>query len=224
MHQEILNLEKLVPAPSLTEMALASIKEAILSKKLEPERMYTEAVLTNELGISRTPVREALIHLASQGLITYFPRKGFQVKSLTVKDVENLFELRVALELSVVGHIASRLTDTCLAEIEKIWDQYVRDMQHGKPAMSIRANRAFHAGLATLTGNDYLIKALDQISDLTDLVSVRSLEFNARALEAVREHGRILGELKQKSLSGALTEMEAHIRTTEKRVLARIRN
>jgi len=78
-----LNLGKLLPAPSLKEMALATIKEAMFSKKLEQEVMYTEAALTNELGISRTPVREALIHLASRGLITYFPRKGFKIKLLT---------------------------------------------------------------------------------------------------------------------------------------------
>ena len=83
MPQTNLNLGKLLPAPSLKEMALATIKEAMFSKKLEQEVMYTEAGLTNELGISRTPVREALIHLASRGLITYFPRKGFKIKLLT---------------------------------------------------------------------------------------------------------------------------------------------
>jgi DNA-binding GntR family transcriptional regulator len=224
MHQANLNLERLVPALSLTEMALSTIKEAILSGKLEPERMYTEAILTNELGISRTPVREALIHLASQGLIIYFARKGFKVKSLTEKDVKNLFELRLALELSIMGHITSRLTDKCLTEIERIWEQYSGSIQQGTPVVSVRANRAFHTGLATLTDNDYLIRALDQISDLTDLAGVRSLESGTRALEAVGEHERILRALKQKSPGGALQEMEAHIRTTEERVLARIRN
>jgi DNA-binding GntR family transcriptional regulator len=92
MPQTNLNLGRLLPAPSLKEMALATIKEAMFSKKLAPEVMYTEAALTNELGISRTPVREALIHLASRGLITYFPRKGFKIKLLTEKDAENLFE------------------------------------------------------------------------------------------------------------------------------------
>jgi DNA-binding GntR family transcriptional regulator len=219
-----LNLAKLTPAPSLTEMALSTIKEAILSKKLEPEKMYTEAVLTNELGISRTPVREALIQLASQGLIIYFPRKGFQVKLLTEKDVENLFELRLALERSVIGHIIPRLTEKHLDEIETIWDRYSKVVQEGDPVQSIRANRDFHAGLANMTDNFYLIKALEQIRDLTDLAGIRSLEVGSRALEAAQEHERILLELRRKSLNGALQQMEVHIRTTEKRILARTRN
>jgi DNA-binding GntR family transcriptional regulator len=83
---------------------------------------------------------------------------------------------------------------------------------------------AFHACLAGLTDNSYLIGALDQIGDLINLASVRSLEIDSRTHEALDEHERIVAELKAQSLSGALREMEAHIRTTEERVLTRIRN
>ena len=223
MLQGNLNLEKLLPAPSLKEMALSIIKEAVLSKKLEPEKMYTEAALTNEMGISRTPVREALIHLASRGMIIYYPRKGFKIKSMTEKDVKDLFELRLALELTVIRHITPDLTEESLAEIEKVWNQYLKVVQTGDPVALIRANRDFHIYLAQLTENSYLINALDEIRDLTDLAGVRSLEVDSRTLEATEEHGRIFVELKQHSLEGALRQMEAHIRTTEERVTARIR-
>jgi DNA-binding GntR family transcriptional regulator len=223
MPQENLNLEKLLPAPSLKEMALSIIKEAVLSKKLEPEKMYTEAALTNEMGISRTPVREALIHLASRGLIVYYPRKGFQIKCMTEKDVKDLFELRLALELTVIRHITANLTEESLAEIEKVWNQYLKIVQTGDPVGSIHANRDFHVRLAQLTENSYLINALDEIRDMTDLAGVRSLEVDSRTLEATVEHERIVVELKRRSLDGALRQMEAHIRTTEERVTARIR-
>jgi DNA-binding GntR family transcriptional regulator len=224
MPKKDLNLRKLQPAPSLKEMALATIKEAMLSKKLEQEVMYTEAALTNELGISRTPVREALIHLASRGLITYFPRKGFKIKLLTEKDVVNLFELRLALELAVIRHITPGLTVKSLVEIERVWTDYLKVVQRGDPVKSIHANMAFHACLTRLTENTYLINALNEIGDRINLAGVRSLEVNSRTPEAVEEHEKIIVELKRQSMSGALREMENHIRTTEKRVLARIRN
>ncbi len=224
MPQQNLNLEKLIPAPSLKEMALATIKEAMFSKKLEQEVMYTEAGLTNELGISRTPVREALIHLASRGLITYFPRKGFKIKLLTERDAENLFELRLALELAVIRHIVPILTKASLSEIERIQAQYRKIALKGEPLESIRANMTFHACLSEMTGNTYLINALDEIRDLTNLAGLRSLEVGSRTTEAIEEHERIVAELKRQSLSGALQEMESHIRTTEARVLARIRS
>lgn len=223
MPQTNLNLGRLLPAPSLKEMALATIKEAMFSKKLEQEVMYTEAALTSELGISRTPVREALIHLASRGLITYFPRKGFKIKRLTEKDVENLFELRLALELAVIRHITPTLTKASLAEIEKARAQYGKAVQTRDPIESIQANMTFHACLAELTENSYLINALDEIRDLTNLAGLRSLEVGSRTGEALEEHERIVAELKRRSLNGALREMEAHIRTTEARVLTRIR-
>ena len=81
----------------------------------------------------------------------------------------------------------------------------------------------FHSCLADLTENSYLINALDEIRDLTNLASLRSLEIDSRTVEALDEHERIVGELKRRSLSGALKEMEDHIRTTEARVLARVR-
>jgi DNA-binding GntR family transcriptional regulator len=224
MLQKNLNLNRLLPAPSLKDMALSTIKEAILTKKLEPEVMYTEASLTNELGISRTPVREALIHLASQGLIIYFPRKGFKIKLLTEKDVENLFELRLALELAVIRHITPHMAEEALDKIEKVMTEYLKVVQIGDPVESIRANRDFHICLANLTENSYLIKAMDEIRDMIDLAGARSLEFNSRNLEAAEEHKRIIAEVKKRSENGALKQMEAHIRTTEERVLARIRN
>ncbi len=224
MPRQNLQLGKLLPAPSLKEMALATIKEAMLSAKLERDVMYTEAALTDEMGISRTPVREALIHLASRGLITYFPRKGFKIKLLTEKDVRNLFELRLSLELTVIRHVTPALTKKALADIERVRARYEKIVQNADPVESIHANMAFHGCLAGLTGNDYLINALDEIGDLISLASVRSLEVDSRTVEALAEHDRIVGELKGKSLGGALREMKAHICTTEKRVLARIRN
>lgn len=224
MQQKNLNLHKLLPGPSLTHMALSTIKEAILSKKLEPEVIYTETSLTNELGISKTPVREALIHLASRGMIVYFPRKGFKIKSLTVRDVENLFELRLALELAVIRHITSNLTEKSLTEIERVRTEYLEAMQKGEAVESIRANRDFHICLAGLTENTYLIKSLDEIRDLTDLANARSLEFNIRNIEAIAEHEGIIAEIKKRSVSGALQQMEDHIRTTEERVLAMIQS
>lgn len=222
MPQGNLNLEKLHPAPSLKEMALSIIKEAVLAKKLEPEKMYTEAALTNEMGISRTPVREALIHLASRGMIVYYPRKGFKIRCMTEKDVRDLFELRLALELTVIRHIIPNLTEESLTKIEAAWDQYRKMVQTGTLVEFIHANRYFHIHLAQLTENSYLINALDEIRDLTDLAGVRSLEVDSRTLEAADEHGQIFAELKKQSLDGALRKMEAHIRTTEQRVLAGI--
>jgi DNA-binding GntR family transcriptional regulator len=222
MPQKPLNLKTLPLVPSLKDMALLSIKEAILSKKLEPGITYAEAALSGELGISRTPVREALIHLASRGFIIYIPRKGFRIISLTEKDVEDLFELRLALELTVIRRITPGLTEECLLKIEEFGFNYTRTAEEGNPVESLNADRELHLYLAHLTDNPYLIKSIEEIRDFIDLASIRSLELEYRTAEAMREHQRIIDMLKVRSVEGALQRMEGHILVTKQRILSRI--
>jgi len=210
--------------PSLKEMALASIKEAILSKKFEPGIVYTEAGVASELGISRTAVREALIHLASKGFLTLLPRKGFQLRVLTEKDVRDLFEFRRALESAVIRHITPNLTDVSLNHIEGLLIKHRKAAEAGNPIVSIGADSEFHLYLASLTGNSYLITAIEEIRGLIDLAGVRTLEFKERRAESLREHQAIVEMLKARSISGAVEKMEEHIRITEQRALDRIQS
>ena len=223
MAHQSLNLKTLPPLPSLKDMALSAIKEAILYKKLEPGVMYTEAAVSSELGISRTPIREALIHLASRGFIIYMARKGFQIRVLMEKDVKNLFELRMALELAVIRHITPKLTEESMIKIENLLSKYTKATEAGNPIESINADRELHLSLAHLTDNPFLINAIEEIRDLIDLASIRSLEIEYRTTEAIKEHQEIIDMLKARSLEGALEKMEEHLRITGQRVLSRIK-
>jgi DNA-binding GntR family transcriptional regulator len=192
-----LDLNTLPQLPSLKEMALSAIKEAILSKKFQPGVIYTEASVSSKLGISRTPVREALIYLSSKGYLTFLPRKGFQLKQLTEKDVQH------------IDFLLARHREANKAE---------------DPLGSIHADREFHLYLAKLTNNSYLMAALEDIRDLIDLAGIKTLEFKVRSVESIKEHRAIVGMLKAGSISGAVQKMEEHIWTTQERALARIRN
>ena len=217
------NLSTLPLPPSLKQMALASIKEAILSKRMEPGVVYTEASVASELGISRTPVREALIHLASKGFLTLLPRKGFQLKVMTEKDVRDLFEFRRALEAAVIRHITSILTEESMNHIDGLLMKHRKAAEAGNPVASVHADREFHLYLAGLTGNSYLITAIEEMRGLIDLAGVKTLELKERRAESLKEHQAIVDMLKRGSVSGALEKMEEHIRITEERALARIK-
>jgi len=222
MSQKSLNLRTLPLVPSLKDMALLSIREAILSKKLEPGVTYAEAALSSELGISRTPVREALIHLASRGLILYIARKGFRIITLTEKDVENIFELRLALELTVIRRITPGLADESLLEIEELGRVHRTMAEKGNPVESLDADRQLHLHLAHLTGNPYLVKSIEEIRDFVDLASIRSLELESRTAEATQEHRGIIDMLKVRAVDGAVQKMEEHILATKRSILSRL--
>ena len=219
-----LDLNTLPQLPSLKEMALSAIKEAILSKKFQPGVIYTEASVSSKLGISRTPVREALIYLASKGYLTFLPRKGFQLKQLTEKDVQDLFAFRCALETAIARHITPLLTDESLKHIDLLLARHREANKAEDPLGSIHADREFHLYLAKLTNNSYLMTALEDIRDLIDLAGIKTLEFKVRSVESIKEHRAIVGMLKAGSISGAVQKMEEHIWTTQERALARIRD
>ena len=88
--------------PSLAEIAFQAIKKAILEKRLVPDVIYNEKVLADELGFSKTPVHEALTALSVKGFVTIIPRKGFQVRALSVKNIKDMYEFRTTLERAVV--------------------------------------------------------------------------------------------------------------------------
>jgi DNA-binding GntR family transcriptional regulator len=205
--------------PSLKEMAFQAIKNAILSKKLVPGKVYNERGLAKELGISKTPVREALLDLASKGFITFLPRRGVQINALTEKDIKDLYEVRIALETAILRHITPKLSKAELRKIETIH-------QKGKGAIKaddrlgyMRIDREFHLYLARLTGNRYMITSLENIRDLIDWMVFKALTRSQRMEEVKREHERVIERLKERDTPRAIRMMEEHIRITEQNVL-----
>jgi len=116
------------------------------------------------------------------------------------------------------------LTDVSLNHIEGLLIKHRKAAEAGNPIVSIGANSEFHLYLASLTGNSYLITAIEEIRGLIDLAGVRTLEFKERRAESLREHQAIVEMLKARSISGAVEKMEEHIRITEQRALDRIQS
>jgi DNA-binding GntR family transcriptional regulator len=205
--------------PSLKEMAFQSIKAAILSQKLVPGQVYNEQGLAKELGISKTPVREALLDLSIKGFITLLPRKGVQLNILTEKDVRDLFEVRNALEKAIVRCITPKLTDGEIKRIEEIHLKE-RDAIQNKDRISyLRIDRELHLCLASFTENRYMISSIENIRDLIDWVAFRAIIRLERMAEVEEEHTKVIEKFKERDTKGAEFFMEEHIRITEQIVM-----
>ena len=204
---------------SLKEMAFQAIKNAILSKKLVPGKVYNERGLAKELGISKTPVREALLDLASKGFITFLPRRGVQINALTEKDIKDLYEVRIALETAILRHITPKLSKAELRKIEIIYQKEKGAIKGDDRLGYMRIDRGFHLYLARLTDNRYMITSLENIRDLIDWMVFKALTRSQRMEEVKREHERVIERLKERDTPGAIRMMEEHIRITEQNVL-----
>jgi DNA-binding GntR family transcriptional regulator len=153
---------------SRSDLVADSIKTAILSGRLKPGEILVERRIAEELGISKTPVREALIVLARAGLLEMSRNRGTAVRQLTFTEVRYIYEQRALLEpWAVESAIAAQRTQLELgAEALREAEQLVRMGRHGDLA---KANRRFHQAMYQPCENTFVTRSLDALQDLTAL-------------------------------------------------------
>lgn len=205
--------------PSLKELAFQALKENILNHQLRPGSVYSEQALAKKLGISKTPIHEALTDLEKRGFVKILPRKGFQVNRLTQRDVRDMFEFRHSLERSVLLMVAPKLTEENLRVITSMNERALRAQD---PVSFLRYDRGFHLYLASLTQNRFFIEALENIKDLSDWVGAEVFAMKGRAKEAVKEHAAVIEMLRKRDPEGAAKAMTEHLRITERRFLEKM--
>ncbi len=206
------------PLP-LAKLAYQALRDSILKGQLVPGELYNEMALAKELGISRTPVREALLELASQGLVTYLPRKGVMVKHYTRRDVEEIFELRKAIELTAIEKVATTSPLPDLSALEKSLESQRKAWKRRDSDGYIRFDRTFHLAFCEMIGNRRFVSILDNIRDLIHLMAVRALSKEGRAEEVLREHSRVIKAVKKGDANGAKKAMDYHLERSKEAVL-----
>lgn len=154
---------------SRSDLVVASIKAAILSGGLKPNEVLVERRIAEQLGTSKTPVREALIVLLRSGLLSAAPKPGLCVRSLSIREVRHIYEERILLEPWAIENAQASGGDFSAAghALEDI-RKYAED---GDIAARALANRRFHRGMYQLCENKFIVEALDGLQDLTALAA-----------------------------------------------------
>jgi len=217
MNQDQL-FDQIETPPSLAEIAFQAIKKAILEKHLVPDEIYNEKVLADELGFSKTPVHEALIVLCVKGFVTMLPRKGFQVRALSAKNIQDMYEFRTTLERAVLEKIVPDITNESINHLKAILDEIAST---DDPAHLGNLDRDFHSYLASLSENLYIIEALDNLWELCAWIAVRALTNDTRNHEPMlQEHVTIWEGIKARDSRKTIQAMDQHLRMAEERWLA----
>ena len=206
------------PQP-LNRIAYEALRESILSGRLKSGQMYNEMKLAEELGISRTPVREALLELSAKGLITFIPRKGVQVSSFTIDDVNEVWEVRMALELFAMDKLkfkAEKLNLKPLLESLAIQKAAVKSLDY---STYLAADRDFHRQLCELWGNRRLQISLEEIRDLVDLMALDALNQEGRLAAVLMEHQKTVKALEKRDFQEAVRALEKHLTASRAAVI-----
>lgn len=217
MPEKVPPLKNIQTPTSLKVIAFQTIKEAIINGKLKPGNLYSEPDMARELGISRTPVHEAVLDLTSRGFLTLVPRRGFRIVELTEQEVRHLYTFRIILETAVVREIAFLMTDASIRRAEQIISKQSQMLKKKDWFGFLEMDRKFHSFLSSLTNNPYIISALENVRDLIDWVGFKGLLVKEeRMKEAVAEHFTIIEYLKSNNVEAAVLKMENHLRAVEK--------
>ncbi|MBH9553101.1 GntR family transcriptional regulator [Inhella gelatinilytica] len=201
------------PPPPLAHRALYEevadhVRQRILARQLEPGGWIDELALCRELGISRTPMREALKVLAAEGLVTMRVRRGAYVTEMSERDVREAYQLLALLEADAAAQLAKRLTDVDKQELATLH----RDLESaaGNRDAFFLANERFHLRLLEMEGNRLRQQMVQDLRRLMKLNRHHSLFHQGRLDESLQEHRDILSALIANDAPLAAERMRAH--------------
>jgi len=211
------------PAPKETRQgrdAYERLVQAIRSGTLRPGDRLVETDLAARLGISRTPIREAIRQLESDGLVIHEARIGATVRKLDYSEITELYEMRAVLEGTSARFAARAASDVELAELEAI------NAEMEAAGMSDRlyeANRQFHRVILNAARNRFLVKSVDAVQKTLLILGPSTMDEVDRAAEAIGEHRAILRALRDRDCDAAETAMRGHIEAAHRARLRQLR-
>jgi DNA-binding GntR family transcriptional regulator len=209
------SIHRLLTRPkSLTDLAHDSIRQLIVGGELPMGAQLSEATLAAQLGISKTPVREALLRLRVDGLIDIQPQRGTFVFSLTPRQVEQICVFREAIEVSAV----KLAMEGNRAEMVKALQANVREMALARKARQFKAIRAldeaFHQAIVDHCDNAYLQQAHQMIASKISALRARLPEANEQVDHCQQNHATIVGLMREGRIAPTQRALALHIRDT----------
>ena len=194
---------------ALYERVAERVRERILAHSLSPGSWIDEQALTAELGISRTPLREALKVLAAEGLVTMKLRRGAYVTEVSERDLAEVFHLLSLLESDAAAAVAREASDAQLAELAAL-HQHLEQAVGDRDAF-FAANEAFHMRLLELAGNRWRNQVVGDLRKVMKLYRHHSLFKQGRLEASLKEHRRIMAALKARNATLVQQLMQQHL-------------
>ncbi len=199
---------------NLRERVERRLRLDILAGTIGPCTVFSVPALARTLGISTTPVREALLHLTADGLLQPLRNRGFRVVDPTLDELRNLFEVRVQLEASAFAKVVRAGPDAAGDLIAQA-DEIARAVEDDDVPAYLAADRAFHEELLSRAGNPVLTGIVMKLRDRMRLYGIRSAAGRARQWESVAEHHRIVDLVRGRVEADATALMTGHIMAWE---------
>ena len=207
----------------LRDVVFNTLRRAILTGELKPGERLMEIHLANKLGVSRTPIREAIRKLELEGLVIMIPRRGAEVAQITEKSLKDVLEVRRALDALCVELACDRISEEEKAQLRQACDTFERATRTKNVTAIAEADVALHDIIVQATENKRLIQLINNLSEQMYRYRFEYIKDESRHDNLVEEHRMIYESILEKDHERAAQAAKLHIDNQEKSIIRQIR-
>lgn len=203
----------------LRDVVFNTLRQAILRGEMEPGERLMEIQLAQKLGVSRTPIREAIRKLELEGLVIMIPRKGAEVAHITEKDMKDVLEVRSTLEELVVELAIKNATDEKIEELKSANKVFESAIVSKDVVNIVEADVKFHDILYSMTDNARLIQIINNLREQMYRYRLEYVKDARTHSILISEHNDIINQIREKNVEVAKTVIHQHINNQEKGII-----
>jgi DNA-binding GntR family transcriptional regulator len=211
IERDALNLPVLGVRQNVREQIADALRAALVAGEMRPGVVYSAPTLAAHFGVSATPVREAMLDLAKEGLVTPVRNKGFRVTALSDRDLDEVTEVRSLIEVPTVRRIAETVEPERSAQLRPLAEEILAAAERRDILAYIEADQVFHIALLGLAGNSQLIGVVRDLRHRSRLYGVPSLAERGELIPSAREHLDLLDLIGRGDGAGAEALMRHHL-------------
>lgn len=214
-----MNVNEYLP---LRDVVFKTLREAILKGNLAPGERLMEIQLANQLGVSRTPIREAIRKLELEGLVLMIPRRGAEVARITEKDLKDVLEVRTSLEELAISLACERISDEAVRALKTALENFKTALNEGDVTKIAESDVAFHDIIFSATDNARLIQIVNNLREQMYRYRLEYLKDYTTHDRLYKEHEQIVGAIESRDKDRARKLIVEHIYHQELTVIKNI--
>lgn len=211
-HLQPIKLDSYKP---LRELVCENIRQAIIDGTFSPGERLMEIQLADEMGVSRTPVREAIRKLELEGFVVMIPRRGTYVADISIRDITEIYEIRTCLDVLSAGLAAERITDEELEVLNRLLVEIGQYIAENNMEKIVEADTAFHDILYQASRNERLRSIINNLREQLTGIRGRSMSYPGRLVETMDEHRALVDSIAARDVERAQNAARVHIENAE---------
>ena len=207
----------------LRDVVFNTLRKAILTGQLKPGERLMEVHLANKLGVSRTPIREAIRKLELEGLVIMIPRRGAEVAQITEKSLKDVLEVRRALDVLCIELACERITEEEIEELQMACAEFEQATKGKDTSVIAKADVKLHDIIVRATGNQRLQQLVNNLAEQMYRYRFVYIKDDSQHTKLIAEHKEILESILERNKERAASAARIHIDNQEKSIIQQIR-